>query len=158
MFKIGFIRAVLTASTLAVAPIALTGCAHPVQHFTPSGKVETVFLAPTDAVKGRIIGQMTDWQYTVSKDTPYMIAFDRPSQDLMTNVLMGSKYDSTPNFRITYTFIQTQPGSVRVVADCAIITNPGSAYERRASINNSKETMKIQAMLDRLAREFLPKS
>jgi hypothetical protein len=151
-------RVVLAASLFVVVPVALSGCTHPVQHFTPSGKVESVFLAPTDAVKARLVNQMTDWHYTISKDTPYLISFDRPSEDLMANVLLGSKYDSTPNIRVTYTIMQMQSGSVRVVADFAVITNPGSGYERRTPINGSKDTMKFQEMLDRLAREFLPKS
>jgi hypothetical protein len=129
---------------------SLSGCAAPVQHNTPSGKVEAVMPATTDQVKSALVSMMVNTGYNISKDTPYLIAFDKPSDNIMASVLLGSKYDATPNVRVTFMFAP-QGLATRVIADFAIITNPGSAFERITPLNGSQDTMKFQALLDRMA-------
>lgn len=58
----------------------------------------------------------------------------------MANALFGSKYDATPNPRVTYTLMQDQ-GATRVIADFVIVTNPGSAFERLTPVNGSQDTL-----------------
>ena len=67
--------------------------------------------------------------------------------------MLGSRYDSTPNARITYTFA-VGTDTIRIVADLAIITNPGSAFERRMEMNNAKDSMEFQEMLNQLRDTF----
>lgn len=42
----------------------------------------------------------------------------------------------------------------RVVADFAIITNPGSSFERRTDFNNNQDSVQIQSMLDQIKAEL----
>ena len=42
------------------------------------------------------------------------------------------------------------PPVTRVVADIAIITNPGSGFKPRTEMNGSQDSVQIQAMLDQI--------
>lgn len=75
-----------------------------------------------------------------------MLKFDRPVTNILASALLGSRYDSQPNARITYMFSKFS-SSIRVVADMAVITNPGSAFERRTPFNNNQDSLSIQQMM-----------
>ncbi|MBB5053047.1 hypothetical protein HNQ36_003038 [Afipia massiliensis] len=119
-------------------------------HQTASGKPEVVLQnASVDAVKSELINNMINGGYRVTKDTSYELSFDKPVQNIAAAALLGSRYDAQPNARVTYTIASMGP-NIRVVADLAVITNPGSSFERRTEFNNSQDSAQIQAMLDNL--------
>lgn len=130
---------------------ALAGCGS-VNHQTASGKVEVTISATPEAVKASIVNAMVNQRYRISKDTAYEIAFDKPSENLLAVAFLGSKYDGTPNTRVSY-FLAPTPPTVRVVADFAIITNPGSSFERRTDLNRSEDTAQVQALLEGVKAE-----
>ena len=68
-------------------------------------------------------------------------------------VLMGSKYDAQPNARVSYQIAQLGD-DVRVVADMAIITNPGSAFEQRMDVSAGADSPLIQAFLTSVATDL----
>lgn len=128
----------------------LSACATPVQHNTPSGKVEATIRGTSKAtVKDRITDQMINKGYSVTRSDDSVITFDRPVDDVMASVLLGSRYDGTPNARIIFNLIQTK-GAVRVVVDCMAVTNPGSSFERKTPLNNTPETARIQDWLNNI--------
>ncbi len=136
----------LAASLLAAA--TLHGCGTPVQHATASGNVEVTISAPTaDVVKAALVNEMVNRGYRITKDTPYEVVFDKPVENFAAQLLLGSRYDGVPNARISYMIAATPP-TVRVVADMAIITNPGSSFERRTPLNNGQDSMQVQTILD----------
>lgn len=126
----------------------LAACATPVHHNTASGKPE-VFIASSDVdeIKGRIASHMMNAGYSITRDTAYQFAFDRPVDNFWVSAFFGSRYDSQPNARISYSFAVIS-GGTRVVADVAIITNPGSAFERRTAANQNRDTLQVQELLD----------
>lgn len=133
-----------------LALIFLSACATPAQHNTPSKKVEvTIHGVQKTAVKDRLTSDMVNRGYLMTKSDDSLIAFDRAVDNFMVNALLSSRYDSTTNARVTYNLIQLDK-DVRVIADCAVITNPGSAFEKRTDMNGNPDTYKIQAMLDSL--------
>lgn len=132
---------------------ALAGCGT-VNHQTASGKVEvTITGAPPEAVKAAVVNAMVNRQYRISKDTAFELAFDKPTENVLAAALLGSRYDGIPNTRVSY-FLAPTPPSVRVVADFAIITNPGSSYERRTDLNRSEDTAQVQALLDEVKAQL----
>ncbi len=136
------------ALAATVSAVLLAGCGTPVNHATISGKPEVSISGTTpDAVKAAIINEMINRQYRISKDTPYEIAFDKPTDNAAAILLLGSKYDAVPNVRASY-YITSTPPTVRVVADLAVITNAGSGFERRTDVNGNEDTLKIQMQLD----------
>jgi len=130
----------------------VTGCVEPTVHDTPSGRPEvTLSTKNMDAVRSALINQMLNKGYSITRDTGHSVAFDRPVDNALGAALFGSEYDATPNARIVYT-LAALDRSTRVVADIAIITNPGSAFERQTNMNSNQESVKVQEMLDGLKR------
>lgn len=82
-----------------------------------------------------------------------VIAFDRPVDNPFAQMFLGSQYDATPNARITYNLIKTK-GAVRVIADCAVITNPGSGFERKTDANTNGETANVQGWLNSIKNDL----
>lgn len=145
------------ARALALA-LCCTGCVAPVSHTTASGKPEvTIQRTTADAVKSAIVNRMVNGGYRITKDTPYEVAFDRPVQNIAAQVLLGSKYDSQPNARVSY-MIATIGADVRVVSDMAIITNPGSGFEQRTEMNNSQDSSDVQRLLNEIKYTVEPKT
>lgn len=82
--------------------------------------------------------------FDLRKDTNYQLVFERPITDIFTAALFGSQYDHTPNARITATQAAS-PKSVRVIVDLAVVTNPGSAFERRTPQTTLETRSSIKA-------------
>lgn len=100
---------------------------------------------------------MLNGGYRITKDTPYELAFDKPVQNFAVAVLMGSKYDSQPNARVSYSFAQLG-SDTRVIADLAVITNPESAFERRTAVNAGVDAHDVQVLLDNVRGSLDPNS
>ena len=155
---------------LALLPaliLLVSACATPVAHHTPSGKPEvTIFSTDGELIKNLVISEMIDRGYSVSSEREYSIAFDRPVDNVFAAALLGSQYNSTPNARITYTVVRTPNGHSRVVATLQVVTNPGSSHERYTDASGNRDSVEIQALLDRvrdrieadMADETLPES
>jgi C-terminal processing protease CtpA/Prc len=142
---------------LALASLC-AACATVPPPATASGKPEvTISNSSPDKVKPVLVNKMINTGYRITKDTPYELTFDKPTQNFAVAALMGSKYDGVPNERVSYTFADVG-GSTRVVADVAIITNPGSAYERRTDLNGGAYNYDLQIMLDDVNASLDPNS
>jgi hypothetical protein len=87
--------------------------------------------------------------YNVKSSTSTLLVFEKPIDNILASVLLGSRYDSTPAARVTYTIIETDT-STRVVASLAAITNPGSAFEQVTPMDNSKDSLIFQQFLNEL--------
>ena len=146
------------ACGFTVLALCCAGCAAPVAHMTASGKPEvTIQRTTADAIKSAIVNRMVNGGYRITKDTPYEVAFDRPVQNIAAQVLLGSKYDSQPNARVSY-MIATIGADVRIVTDIAIITNPGSPFEQRTEMNNSQDSSDVQRLLNEIKYTVEPKA
>ena len=143
-----------------VTILALTafcaGCTAPVQHATSSGKPETTIAGTTpEKVKPLIVNRMLSAGYRITRDTQFEIAFDAPVKNVAAQVLLGSRYDSQPNARVSYSFASTGT-ETRVVADIAIITNPNSGFERRTEMNQAADSVQVQNILDAVRAALEP--
>jgi cell division septation protein DedD len=139
--------------TLAMFGLAalLFGCGTPVRQNTASGRPEvTIANVPADRVKSALVNEMINGGYRITKDSQFEIAFDRPIDNLAAAVLFGSRYDAQPNARVAYSIAQVG-SDVRVVADMAIITNPGSGFEQRTDVSAGADSPKIQELLNRVS-------
>ena len=128
----------------------VAACATPVKHHTASGRPEvTIATTNVGAVKGALISEMVNRGYSITRESDFLVGFDRPIDNVWAAALLGSRYDSTPNARVSYTIARIQD-AIRVVADLAIITNPGSAFERQTDMNANKDSRMIQGLMDRV--------
>lgn len=146
------VRKVLLAVALCGAA-SLGGCAGQVTHDTPSGKVEEVFGASPDKVKPVLVSLMVNDGFNLTRDTNYQLAFDKPVQNVLAAALLGSKYDATPNERVSLMLVPVGPNT-RVILDISVVTNPGSAFERLTPLNNGPDSARFQAALDQTSANF----
>lgn len=147
-------RCVTTKGTILALVVCLlfvvTGCAAPIKHLTPSGRPEvTIGGSVGEQVVARITDRMLNAGYNVKTATKPLLVFENPIDNVLAAALLGSRYDSTPAARITYTIIETGT-STRVVASLTAITNPGSAFERVTPMDNSKDSVSVQQFLTEL--------
>ncbi len=135
---------------LLLVMLLVAGCATPVTHNTPSGKPEvTINGVDADTVAASVIDRMINRGYNVTNSNNRMLVFEKPLENTMAAALYGSRYDSQPNVRITYN-INNYQNKTRVVASFAVVTNPGSSFERLTPANNNQDTVKYQDMLNEI--------
>ncbi|PWJ84867.1 hypothetical protein C7441_104135 [Pseudaminobacter salicylatoxidans] len=60
---------------------------------------------------------------------------DKPaSNDFAAQFALGSRFNTVPNYRLTYQMYGNKPLTVNVSG--AVITNPGSGFENPTDLNN----------------------
>jgi hypothetical protein len=103
---------------------------------TPSGHPEVTISRTTDTkVKAALLHEMMSKGFHVTKDTRSGLAFDKPLDDKQAQAVLGNKVTGTAIGRITYSI--TRVGDdIRVIADLAAVTNPGSASELSTDMND----------------------
>lgn len=129
--------------------LALAGCKTAQAPATASGKPEVTIRAPIATIKSIIISNAINAKFSVTKDTDYVLQFDKPSDNLGAALLLGSRYDGVPNERYLVTFAQLGD-EVRVVASGMFVTNPGSSYERITPIESGAGIEATQRQLEQV--------
>ncbi|RWC04209.1 MAG: hypothetical protein EOQ56_04290 [Mesorhizobium sp.] len=140
--KISVIAALFSCATV------LAAC-QGVQHATPSGKPEVTIAAPSADVKTAFVGTLTNLGYTMTKDSTFQIAMERPIDNVMANVLLSSSYDPTVEGRLTATFLE-MGGNTRVTTDMGVVRNGGSAFEAVTPVHNSPDSVGLQMLLQEI--------
>jgi len=122
----------------------VSACAGPIQHATPSGKVEvTINNVTKKTVKDKLVDTMVNMGFIVTKSDDNVVVADRPNP---TAMIFGTNI-GTPVSRITLQLVQNGK-TVRVIADCAVIASPNTAYENRIDMNGNADTARLQTQLD----------
>jgi hypothetical protein len=114
----------------------LAACATPQQRLaTPSGNPEIIIPNATrKAVIDKIVAEKLEKGMQVKSVNDYGVVVGKKIEDnLMASIAFGSRYDSTPEARITYNVVEV-PGGVRVFSRLEVVTNPGSAFERTSDL------------------------
>jgi C-terminal processing protease CtpA/Prc len=95
----------------------------------------------TDATISEVRDQVTrdylgiGFNIVVSNDA--VLILQKTSNDFMTNVFYGSRYNTYPAYRAQFNFVQ-QANTVYTTAELSIITNPNSSFEKSTPIYNDK--------------------
>ncbi|MDR6659734.1 hypothetical protein J2W51_002304 [Tardiphaga robiniae] len=140
--KLGILVAVMAA-------LSVSGCQTAQPPSTASGKPEVTIHAPVAKIKALMITNALNKGLSITKDTEYLLQFDRPTQNMGAAILLGSKYDSVPNERYILTFAPAGE-ETRVVASAMFVTNPGSGFERITPVNAGAGIDQTQRDLDEL--------
>lgn len=93
--------------------------------------------------------------YTIRQQTPNMIVLDRPAKDFATQFVYGSQWNIVPNYRLTYQMYGDKPLTVSV--NGAIITNPGSGFERINDMSNHASMAEVMKEIADIASEIKSK-
>lgn len=128
----------------------IAACAAPPQQrlSTPSGNPETIFPNTTrKAVIDQIVASKLEKGMQVKTVSDYSVVVGKKvDNNFMASFLYGSRYDSTPEVRLTYNVVEVA-GGVRVFSRMEIVTNPGSAFERVSDLT-SQYAAQLQAELE----------
>lgn len=139
---------------MATAALVLWGCATPMPPLTtPSGGPEVRIQGATKKqVLDKIVTATTSKGMQVKALNDYGITVAKRMNDFRSTLIYGSRYDSNPEGRITFTLIEG-PNGVHVMARAEMVTNPGSGFERVSDIT-SGESHDLQGVLEELDRSF----
>lgn len=124
---------------IVISVAILAGCATPPQRLaTPSGNPEIVIPNTTrKQVIDKIVAAKLEKGMQVKSVNDYgVVVGKKVDSSFMASFLYGSRYDSTPEARITYSVVETA-GGVRVFSRTEMVTNPGSAYERVSDVTQN---------------------
>jgi len=137
---------------LCAALAAFLGACQTVQPpSTASGKPEVTIHAPVAKIKALLITHAVDNGMSITKDTEYLLQFDKPTTNFGAAVLLGSRYDSIPNERYVITFAPLGDDT-RVIASAMYVTNPGSGFEQITPVNAGEGINKTQNDLLQIKR------
>lgn len=143
----------VTVIAAAAAMLSLVACQTVKPPATASGRPEvSIAGAKPEQVKALLVSKMLDKGYRLAKDDSFNVTFEKVSDNLAANILFGTRAGGNPVVRVNYT-IADLSGSVRVVADLAIISNAGMAFENRTDVSAGAEAPKVQAFLETVAEE-----
>ena len=121
---------------------------------TPSGKPEIYIpKVAKKPVSDEFVNQMLTQGYNVKSTSDYNIVFIKPVDNFGVNLLLGSQYDATTEYRVTSNLVESSSGT-RLVLTIQIITNPGSAFERVTDISKGKPGNSWQEFLTSFAGLF----
>lgn len=141
-------------SIILVLAALLSSCATPVQHNTASGKPEVNIRGQVaKQAKGKLINQMINKGYNIKSESNSLVVFEKAMENFMAGVLLGSRYDTTPNARISATIVENST-CTRIILNFAAVTNPGSAFEKVTQMNQVKDTMLYQDILNQIKVEL----
>ncbi len=116
---------------------------------TASGSPEvTIANARPDQIKPAIVSAMLNTGLRIKADSQYNIVFEKREENLFVGVFFGTGY-GPPVHRVSFAIAEV-PGGTRVVADSAIIINPGTAFENRGVNVPEFPPARLQEMLDQI--------
>jgi len=105
-------------------------------------------------VKDLVTNAAISWGYSAKSVTDYVAVYEKRSDNALASALLGSQYDSTPVWRVTFNYVSLA-NAVRVVADIHAVTNPGSAFERITDFSrNSQDANNVQKFLENAKEEM----
>lgn len=143
-------RALRLMCGLWLVYVSLTGCVTVPPLQTPSQRPEVTIPGVTKKeVIDVLVSEMVASGAQVRQTNDYTAVFSKRDTSLGGALVYGSKYDSFPETRLTFNFVDTS-GGIRVFCNAAMITNPGSAFERVNDVTGGKTAHEMQGMLERL--------
>lgn len=144
----------ITRNTFTTFLVFLSACATPVNHDTASGRPEVSIPGNvTDQVSSMITDRMINDGYNMTSSSKFLLVFEKPTESIAAALMFGSQYDSTPAARVSYTITESQEAT-RVVASLILVTNPGSAFEKKRFMDRSVDSVKFQKMLESIRSNF----
>lgn len=147
-------QTVLLITFLSV-PIFLSGClaTTQVQHSTASGRPEvTIVRKAAKSVLADISNEMVNLSYAPRARSEMTAVFEK-DLDRAEQLLLGSTGGNKPVRRVTYDIIESDT-STRVLATLAIVSDPGGRNEKATPVNDSKESLQWQALLDKVKAKY----
>lgn len=135
--------------------LILAGCVVLPPLNTPSGRPEiTICGVSKSEIMEKTVAASTMNGFNVERTSDYQIVVGKPLSNPMAAALYGSQYDSTPEYRLVWTFADVGNNCIHVGIVIQIVTNPGSSFERITDISTGKDGHDAQQQLEQLKEKI----
>lgn len=132
------------------------GCATPRQRLaTPSGNPEIVINGTTKKqIADLLVSSKLGEGFQVKTVNDYSLVVAKSIDDFAAKMAYGSKYNRTPEARVTYNFVDFG-GGVKIFVRSEMVTNPNSPYESTTDFTSTwgdhaqNELTRIKTMLEK---------
>ena len=129
----------------------LMGCASLPPINTSSGRPEiTICGVGKNEMMEKVVAGATMDGFNIRNTSNFQIVMGKPVTNLLTAALWGSRYDSTPEYRLIWTFADIGNNCTHIGVVAQIVTNPGSAFERVTDVSTGKDGHQIQEGLEEI--------
>ncbi|HBG51138.1 MAG TPA: hypothetical protein DDW89_04910 [Gammaproteobacteria bacterium] len=141
------VRLMVVVSAVA---LLMQGCASPVIHATPSGKPEvTIRGVDPQRVSEELLNSGLNAGFSLVRQDNNQITLQRRSESAVHSALFGTGHDQNVYGRVVFTFFAVA-SDTRVVADCSMVSNAGTPFEKSSDLNGSEGSRDVQAFLSKL--------
>jgi len=135
---------------LAMVLMMVSGCATVQPIRTGSGMPEvTICGISKNEVMEKFVAGLSMKGVNIRNTNNYQIVVSKPVDNPLIAALYGSRYDSTPEARVIFTFADVN-NCIYIGARLQIVTNPGSGFERITDISRGKDAYQLQQDLEEL--------
>lgn len=130
---------------LVMFSFVLVGCQTTAQTSPPNPSY--VVNGAKQQTKEALVAVLLGAGYHINKDSDFQLVFDKPADSLAVQLLLGSRFNSKPNFRISLAFLGGSP--TRVSTRLHIVTNPNSGVEKITDLTHSpKAQARMKGYID----------
>jgi hypothetical protein len=140
---------------LLLAGLLFQACVTRAPIDTASGKPEVSLAPATTKAQARdlIVQVFLNNGFQLRRTDEYSLIFGKPSTSLAANLMYGSRYETTPEERVSVNLIDTGNGT-RIIFTLQYVTNPGSAFERLSDASTGAYARRIRDTLDQELSTF----
>lgn len=132
-------------------PFVLLACATVQPISTKSGMPEvTICKLDKTEIMEKFAAALSMDGWNIRSANNYQIVAGKPASNLLISALFGSRYDSTPESRMIFTFADVSGNCTYIGARLQIVTNPGSGFERITDYSRGKDAHELQQQLENL--------
>jgi len=126
-------------SILVAIAFIISGCATVPPLQTSTGKPEVIINdVPKKDVSDALVNFMLSNDFQILNKDEYRLVFGKIDTSIGASLLLGSRYDSNPQWRYTFNLVDYSNG-IRVITNIEAVTNPGSAFERKMDFSKSSK-------------------
>lgn len=131
------------------------GCAGLQPVHTSSGRPEiTICRVSKTELMEKTVAAATMDGYNIRSTSSFQVVMGKPVSNILVAAFMGSRYDSTPEYRLIWTFADIGNSCTHLGIVIQIVTNPGSGFEKITDISNGKDAHQMQEQLEGLKAQI----
>ena len=112
----------------------------------PAQPEVTIVGAQRADVVSALADELIAQKFSLVRSGDYEAVFEKQG-GILESIVAGSRYDAIPKYRLTFSLI-VGAGSIRVLGTQALVTNPGSGFERQTALDAKKHRRGMQSLLE----------
>lgn len=142
-------------SIVIIIATLIFGCATLPPLNTNSGRPEITLcgVSKNEMMEKVVAGASMDG-FNIRSTSNFQIVMGKPLTNPLAAGLYGSRYDSTPEFRLVWTFADIGNSCTHIGVALFMVTNPGSAFEKMSDFSTGKDAHDIQKGLEDIKSKF----